>query len=116
MTIESVGASTSQPSLICVPPLPQCEVSVIIPVKDEAQTIAATLTALANQTCLDGQPLTQIGSFLLLDIPVPNWIFDTLWRDTQAQNCRLNQLPNLGEGWGEGNPPHHHYSQQLDDS
>jgi glycosyltransferase involved in cell wall biosynthesis len=56
MTIESVGASTSQP-LICVPPLPQCEVSVIIPVKDEAQTLAATLTALANQTDLNGQPL-----------------------------------------------------------
>jgi Glycosyl transferase family 2 len=55
--LESVGARTAQASLISVPPLPQCEVSVIVPAKDEAQTIVATLTALANQTDLHGQPL-----------------------------------------------------------
>jgi glycosyltransferase involved in cell wall biosynthesis len=60
MTLESVGALTSQP-LICVPPLPQCEVSVIVPVKDEAQTLATTLTALAHQTCLNGQPLNPLS-------------------------------------------------------
>jgi Glycosyltransferase like family 2 len=58
MTIlESVRARTTEAALISVPPLPQCQVSVIVPAKDEAQTMVATLIALANQTCLDGQPL-----------------------------------------------------------
>jgi glycosyltransferase involved in cell wall biosynthesis len=54
--VESVGCRTNQ-TLIGVPPLPQCEVCVIVPVKDEAQTLPTTLAALANQTCLNGQPL-----------------------------------------------------------
>ena len=58
--VESVSARTAQTSLIGVPPLPQCEVSVIVPVKDEAQTLVATLTALANQTDLNGQPLNPL--------------------------------------------------------
>jgi glycosyltransferase involved in cell wall biosynthesis len=57
MIVELIGARTAQAALIDVPPLPQCEVSVIVPVKDEAQTIATTLTALANQTDLNGKPL-----------------------------------------------------------
>jgi glycosyltransferase involved in cell wall biosynthesis len=57
MIVESVRARTAPAALVRVPPLPQCEVSVIIPAKDEAQTMVATLTALANQTCLHGQPL-----------------------------------------------------------
>jgi glycosyltransferase involved in cell wall biosynthesis len=61
MIIESVGTRNSQQWSIAVPPLPQCEVSVIIPVKDEAQTIVPTLTAFANQTCLNGQPLDPLS-------------------------------------------------------
>jgi Glycosyl transferase family 2 len=60
MSVELVSARTAQKSLIVVPPLSQCEVIVIIPVKDEAQMIVATLTALANQTCLNGQPLNPL--------------------------------------------------------
>jgi hypothetical protein len=61
MTIaEPIGARTVQTSLIGVSPLQQCEVSVIVPAKDEAQTIIATLTALANQTDLHGQPLNPL--------------------------------------------------------
>jgi Glycosyl transferase family 2 len=44
-------------SLISTPPLPQCEVCVIVPVQDEAQSLTQTLTALANQTCLAGKPI-----------------------------------------------------------
>ena len=60
MTIVESVSATTKTSLIGVPPLPQCEVSVIVPVKDEAQTIVATLTALANQTDLNGQPLNPL--------------------------------------------------------
>ena len=66
MTIaEPVGARI-QTSLIGVPPLPQCQVSVIVPAKDEAQTMVATLTALANQTHLDGQPLNPLTYEILV--------------------------------------------------
>ena len=61
MSIESVSAIDSHKLSLVVPPLPQCEVSVIIPVKDEAQTIVKTLTAFANQTDLDGQQLDPLG-------------------------------------------------------
>lgn len=43
--------------LVQAPPLPQCEVCVIIPVRNEAETLAATLAALAHQTDLEGQRL-----------------------------------------------------------
>ncbi len=58
--VELVSTRTTPVNLVGVPPLPQCQVSVIVPAKDEAQTIVATLTALANQTCLDGQPLNPL--------------------------------------------------------
>lgn len=43
--------------LVLTPPLPNCEVCVIIPIRDEAQTLAATLHALANQIDLNGKGL-----------------------------------------------------------
>jgi Glycosyl transferase family 2 len=60
MILESVRARTAKAALISTPPLPQCQVSIIIPAKDEARTIVATLTALANQTDLNGQPLNPL--------------------------------------------------------
>ena len=39
------------------PPLVGLQVSVVIPAKDEAEGLPATLAALANQTDLQGQPL-----------------------------------------------------------
>lgn len=52
-----ISVRNSKKSLISTPPLWQCEVCVIVPVKDEAQSLAQTLAALANQTCLSGSPL-----------------------------------------------------------
>lgn len=43
--------------LVSVPPLSQCEVCVIVPVRNEATTLEQTLHALAFQVELDGQPL-----------------------------------------------------------
>ena len=43
--------------LVQTPPLPQCEVCVIVPVQNEAETLEYTLTALANQIDLEGRPL-----------------------------------------------------------
>ncbi|MCY7336912.1 MAG: glycosyltransferase family 2 protein [Chamaesiphon sp.] len=60
MIIQSVRNRSLHQPLISTPPLKQCEVSVIVPVKDEAQTLAATLAALAHQTCLNGQPLSPL--------------------------------------------------------
>ncbi len=57
MIIQSVGARNLSKPLISTPPNEQCEVSVIIPVKDEAQNLTATLSALAGQTDLDARPL-----------------------------------------------------------
>ncbi len=61
MIVESVGTRNSRKWLLAVPPLPQCEVSVIVPVKDEAKTLATTLTAFANQTCLNGRSLNPLS-------------------------------------------------------
>ncbi|MBD1843388.1 glycosyltransferase [Cyanobacteria bacterium FACHB-63] len=44
-------------SLVQTPPKPQCEVCVIVPVRNEAATLTATLSALANQIDLEGRPL-----------------------------------------------------------
>lgn len=41
--------------LVHTPPLPQCEVCVIVPVRDEAENLVATLKALTNQVSLQGQ-------------------------------------------------------------
>lgn len=57
MIIQSVRSRNFHKSLIVTPPLQQCEVCVVIPVKDEAQTLSQNLTAFANQTCLAGKPL-----------------------------------------------------------
>lgn len=43
-------------ALVQIPPLPQCEVCVIVPVRNEAITLPATLTALAQQLDLNSQP------------------------------------------------------------
>lgn len=43
--------------LVPVPPLSTCDVCVIVPVKDEAEKLELTLTALANQADAKGQPL-----------------------------------------------------------
>ncbi len=43
--------------LVTTPPLQECEVCVIVPVRNEAQTLNATLAALANQVDLQGQRL-----------------------------------------------------------
>lgn len=44
------------PHLIKTPPLPKCEVCIIVPVRDEADSLEQTLEALAEQTQLDGKP------------------------------------------------------------
>ncbi|MEH1973481.1 MAG: glycosyltransferase family A protein [Nostoc sp.] len=44
-------------TLVQIPPSPHCEVCVIVPVRNEAQTLAATLTALIHQVDLEGQLL-----------------------------------------------------------
>jgi len=45
------------PALVEKVPLPQCEVSVIVPVRNEAETLPGTLSALAHQVDLQGQRL-----------------------------------------------------------
>lgn len=47
----------SHTALVDAPPLPQLEVCVVIPVRDEAHHLENTLAALAAQTELDGRPL-----------------------------------------------------------
>lgn len=48
----------SQP-LVQTPPASECEVCVIVPVRNEAEVLEKTLTALANQTDLEGKPFDQ---------------------------------------------------------
>lgn len=43
--------------LVTTLPLPECEVCVIVPVRNEADLLEACLTALANQADLNGKPL-----------------------------------------------------------
>jgi glycosyltransferase involved in cell wall biosynthesis len=59
MTIQLISAKDCRESLISTPPLAQCEICVIVPVRDEALTLRETLAALSTQTCLAGQPLSQ---------------------------------------------------------
>ena len=47
----------SVPSLVKIPPLPQCNTCVIVPVRDEAETIESTLFALVHQVDFQGRPL-----------------------------------------------------------
>lgn len=45
------------PLLVQTPPLPQCEICVIVPVRNEAERLESTLTALRHQIDLDGRAL-----------------------------------------------------------
>jgi glycosyltransferase involved in cell wall biosynthesis len=56
--VESCLFLKSYEPLIQTPPLPQCEVCVIVPVRDEAELLEACLNALAHQVDLNGKPLT----------------------------------------------------------
>lgn len=53
---QSVASQSCSEYLVKTPPLPECEVCVIVPVRNEAETLTATLTALANQIDLTGKP------------------------------------------------------------
>jgi pimeloyl-ACP methyl ester carboxylesterase len=53
---SNVPQEAPQP-LVLIPPLPQCEVCVIVPVRNEAQTLEATLSALTYQVDLEGNKL-----------------------------------------------------------
>jgi glycosyltransferase involved in cell wall biosynthesis len=64
--VPIIDVSNFKQSLISTPPLPQCEVCVIVPVKDEAQSITQTLTAIANQTCLAGKPIDPLSYEIIL--------------------------------------------------
>lgn len=54
--VHSAPENSSQ-ALVQTPPVAQCEVCVIVPVRNEATTLTATLDALANQIELNNQPL-----------------------------------------------------------
>lgn len=43
--------------LVQTPPSPYCEVCVVVPVRNEAETLESTLAALAHQVDLEGRPL-----------------------------------------------------------
>lgn len=55
---ESASRISLKP-LVTQPPSPYCEVSVIVPVRDEAETLFGTLAALAHQIDLAGNPLAR---------------------------------------------------------
>ncbi|MBD2777290.1 glycosyltransferase [Iningainema tapete] len=55
--LEAILINRDLSQLVPTPPSPQCEVCVIVPVRNEAETIEATLTALANQIDLKGNRL-----------------------------------------------------------
>jgi hypothetical protein len=57
MMLPIVDDRGDRRSLIATPPLPECEFSAIVPVKDEARNLPETLAALAAQTSLNGLPL-----------------------------------------------------------
>lgn len=54
---SSISDDISPRLHINTPPSPQCEVCVVIPVRDESQTLEVTLSALASQTDVCGWPL-----------------------------------------------------------
>lgn len=62
---SNVPQKTPQP-LVLIPPLPQCEVCVIVPVRNEAQTLEATLSALTYQIDLEGNRLDWKGYEVIL--------------------------------------------------
>jgi glycosyltransferase involved in cell wall biosynthesis len=60
MTAQLINARDSKKPLISMPPLKECEVCVIVPVKDEADTLQSTLESLATQIGLTGKPLSRL--------------------------------------------------------
>jgi glycosyltransferase involved in cell wall biosynthesis len=60
MAVHLIDNKDSREPLISIPPRHQCEFCIIIPVKDEAQTLMATLESLSTQTCLAGKPLNPL--------------------------------------------------------
>lgn len=70
---KSIPARTAQPSqiiplqpLVQTPPLPQCEVCVVVPVQNEAKRLEGTLTALTDQIDLKGYPLDPVQYEVIL--------------------------------------------------
>lgn len=53
---QSISSQSCSEYLVQTPPLPECEVCVIVPVRNEAETLTATLTALSKQIDLTGKP------------------------------------------------------------
>jgi Glycosyl transferase family 2 len=60
ITIPSIflNSRVESPPLVQTPPLPECEICVIVPVRNEADRLDSTLTALAHQMDLDGYPFS----------------------------------------------------------
>lgn len=65
LSIWSLYNDLYQP-LVQTPPLPQCEICVVVPVRNEARMLHGTLTALANQIDLEGRPLDPARYEILL--------------------------------------------------
>nr|WP_275332263.1 glycosyltransferase family A protein [Nodosilinea sp. TSF1-S3]MDF0366227.1 glycosyltransferase family A protein [Nodosilinea sp. TSF1-S3] len=63
---ENCGTGQPVPVLIAPPPLPHTQVSVIVPVRNEADTLAETLLALANQVDFADHPLDFKGYEVLV--------------------------------------------------
>ncbi len=58
-----LGCDVLQPTpvLVATPPLPQTQISVIVPVRNEAETLPKTLLALANQIDFEGNAIDTSG-------------------------------------------------------
>lgn len=54
---DSVLEEASDEHLVTTPPTTECEVCIVVPVRDEAEHLVATLNALAHQIDLQGKPL-----------------------------------------------------------
>jgi glycosyltransferase involved in cell wall biosynthesis len=70
---KSITAQTARPlqviplqPLVQTPPLPQCEVCVVVPVRDEADRLEDTLTALIHQIDLKGRPVDPVRYEVIL--------------------------------------------------
>lgn len=58
ITVNNAPAKTElHRPLVQVPPLPECEICVVVPVRNESQLLEKCLLSLANQADLQGQPL-----------------------------------------------------------
>jgi hypothetical protein len=65
-TIDTFSSNEDFVPLVKASPLPQCEVCVIVPVRNEAKLLEACLNALANQVDLRGQPIDSQGYEVIL--------------------------------------------------